>query len=167
MSSWSRTIIAPLAILNHYKPVPRLPADKQLHELYPPGLENTDLSLKKDARFWAWKNFFLRCDQILKIYDRLPVHPLRQRALKAAENWMVERMGEGSERPQRDFPAMLNAMMALRVPRLWRGPSAGAKGGPGLCRVCSWMIRRIFAFSPVFRPCGTRPSPRSRWPSPA
>ncbi len=115
MSSWSRTIIAPLAILNHYKPVRALPADKQLHELYPAGLENTDLSLKKDSRFWAWKNFFLRCDQLLKIYDRLPVHPLRQRALKAAEHWMVERMGEGSEGLSAIFPAMLNGMMALRV----------------------------------------------------
>lgn len=115
MSSWSRTIIAPLAILNHYKPVRELPADKQLHELYPAGLENTDLSLKKDPRYWAWKNFFLRCDQILKVYDRLPVHPLRQRALKAAESWMVERMGEGSEGLSAIYPAMLNAMMALRV----------------------------------------------------
>lgn len=115
MSSWSRTIIAPLAILNHFKPVRTLPADKHLHELYPAGMENTDLSLKKDPRFWAWKNFFLRCDRLLKIYDRFPVHPLRQRALKTTEAWMVERMGEGSEGLSAIFPAMLNAMMALRV----------------------------------------------------
>ena len=115
MSSWSRTIIAPLAILNHFKPVRNLPADKHLHELYPAGLENTDLSLKKDPRFWAWKNFFLRCDRYLKIYDRLPVHPLRHRALKAVERWMIRRMGEGSEGLSAIFPAMLNAMMALRV----------------------------------------------------
>ncbi len=43
------------------------------------------------------------------------MHPLRQRALKAAETWMVERMGEGSEGLGAIFPAMLNAMMALRV----------------------------------------------------
>jgi len=115
MSSWSRTIIAPLAILNHYKPVRHLPAEKHLHELYPAGLENTDLSLKKDPRFWAWKNFFLRCDRFLKFYDRLPIHPLRQRALKAAERWMIRRMGEGSDGLSAIFPAMLNAMMALQV----------------------------------------------------
>ena len=40
---------------------------------------------------------------------------LRQRALKAAETWMVERMGEGSDGLGAIFPAMLNAMMALRV----------------------------------------------------
>jgi squalene-hopene/tetraprenyl-beta-curcumene cyclase len=115
MSSWSRTIIAPLTILNHYRPTRQLPSAMRLHELYPAGLENTDLSLKRHPRFWAWRNFFLRCDKFLKLYDRLPIHPLRQRALKAAETWMVERMGEGSEGLSAIFPAMLNAMMALRV----------------------------------------------------
>jgi hypothetical protein len=115
MSSWSRAIIAPLTILNHYKPTRHLPSAMQLHELYPAGLENTDLSLKRHPRFWAWRNFFLRCDKFLKLYDKFPIHPLRRRALKAAETWMVERMGEGSQGLSAIFPAMLNAMMALRA----------------------------------------------------
>lgn len=115
MSSWSRTIIAPLAILNHFKPTRTLPAHLHLHELYPAGLENTDLSLKKDGRFWAWRNFFLRCDAVLKLYNRFPFHPLRSRALRKAKKWMTGRMGEGSEGLSAIFPAMLNAMMALRV----------------------------------------------------
>jgi len=115
MSAWSRTIIAPLTILNHYKPIRTLPAAMQLHELYPAGLENTDLSLKKENRFWAWRNFFLRCDRLLKFYNKLPIHPLRRRALAAAKSWMVERMGEGSDGLGAIFPAMLNGMMALRV----------------------------------------------------
>lgn len=115
MSSWSRTIIAPLAILNHSKPTRTLPAHLHLHELYPAGLENTNLSLKKDPRFWAWRNFFLRCDAVLKLYNRFPFHPLRSLALKKAEAWMTARMGEGSEGLSAIFPAMLNAMMALHV----------------------------------------------------
>jgi len=115
MSSWSRAMLAPLAILNHFKPVRHLPAAMALHELYPAGLENTNLSLKKDGRMWSWRNFFLRCDRALKLYDRLPFHPLRRHALRAAEKWMTERMGEGSEGLAAIFPAMLNAMMALRA----------------------------------------------------
>jgi squalene-hopene/tetraprenyl-beta-curcumene cyclase len=115
MSSWSRTIIAPLAILNHFKPTRTLPAALHLHELYPAGMENTDLSLKKDRRFWAWRNFFLRCDSLLRLYNRFPFHPLRRRALKAVEDWMTERMGDGSEGLSAIFPAMLNAMMALQA----------------------------------------------------
>ena len=115
MSAWSRTIIAPLAILNHYRPTRALPARLHLHELYPAGMENTDLSLNKDARFWAWRNFFLRCNAVLKLYNRFPFHPLRHRALRKAKEWMTARMGEGSEGLSAIFPAMLNAMMALRV----------------------------------------------------
>jgi len=115
MSSWSRTIIAPLAILNHFKPTRALPPEFHLHELYPAGLENTDLSLKKDPRFWAWRNFFLRWDSILKVHNRFPFHPVRKLALRKAEEWMTERMGEGSEGLSAIFPAMLNSMMALRV----------------------------------------------------
>jgi len=115
MSSWTRTIIAPLTILNHFKPTRALPQDKQLHELYPAGMENTDLSLRKDPRYWAWRNFFLRCDQGLKLYDRLPVHPLRKKAVKAAEEWMVERIGDGSDGLGAIFPSMLNAIMALHA----------------------------------------------------
>ena len=115
MSSWTRAIVAPLTILNHFKPTRELPASRLLHELYPAGLENTDLSLRKDPRFWAWRNFFLRCDSFLKLYDRFPVHPLRARAVRAAERWMVERMGEGSEGLAAIFPSMLNALMALRA----------------------------------------------------
>ena len=115
MSAWSRTIIAPLAILNHFKPTRTLPAAMHLHELYPAGLENTDLSLKNERRFWSWRNFFLRCDSLLKVYNRFPFHPLRQKALHAAESWMTERMGEGSDGLSAIFPAMLNSLMALQV----------------------------------------------------
>jgi len=115
MSSWSRTIIAPLTILNHFKPTRTLPAHLQLHELYPAGLENTDLSLKKDPRFWAWRNFFLRWDTVLKLYNRFPFHPLRRLALRKAEAWMTERMGEGSDGLSAIFPAMLNSLMALHA----------------------------------------------------
>jgi squalene-hopene/tetraprenyl-beta-curcumene cyclase len=115
MSSWSRTIIAPLAILNHFKPTRNLPAAQQLHELYPAGMGDADFSLKKDRRFWAWRNFFLRCDAVLKIYNRIPVHPLRKLALKRTEEWMTARMGEGSEGLSAIFPAMLNSLMALQT----------------------------------------------------
>lgn len=115
MSSWTRAIVAPLSILHHFKPVRPLPPEKMLHELYPAGMENTDLSLKKDPRFWSWRNAFLRLDHLLKLYDRFHPVALRQRALRAVEAWMLERMGEGSEGLAAIFPAMLNALMALQA----------------------------------------------------
>jgi squalene-hopene/tetraprenyl-beta-curcumene cyclase len=117
LSSWSRAMLMPLAILNHFRPTRHLPADKQLHELYPVGSEQSDLGLPRDARFWAWPNFFLRCDRLLKWLHRLRWKPFRTYALERAEAWIAERMGEGSDGLGAIFPAMLNALIALKALR--------------------------------------------------
>ncbi len=115
MSSWSRAMLIPLAIINHFKPTRKLPENKQLHELYPCGLEGANFTLPPSGRFFTWRNFFLRCDRMLKWTESLPWKPLRALALKRAETWMVERMGEGSDGLATIFPAMLNALIALEA----------------------------------------------------
>src|SRR5215212_6793687 len=47
MSSWSRAMLVPLAIINHFKPTRELPESKQLHELYPLGTEHKDFRLPR------------------------------------------------------------------------------------------------------------------------
>src|SRR5438477_9968079 len=60
MPSWSRAMLIPLSIINHFKPMRMLPWDKQLHELYLMGTEHMDFRLPRDERFFNWRNFFLR-----------------------------------------------------------------------------------------------------------
>ena len=115
MSSWSRAMLIPLAIINHFKPTRELPGMKQLHELYPLGTEHKDFTLPRDPRFFAWRNFFLRADHGLKIVSKFGWRPMRKRALEEAERWMLERIGEGSDGLAAVFPAMLNALIALRA----------------------------------------------------
>ena len=115
MSSWSRAMLVPLAIINHFKPTRSLPGEKQLHELYPLGTEQSDLRLPRSDSFWAWRNFFLRVDDVLKFLHPLNFHPMRRRALEEAERWMLERIGEGSDGLATVFPAMLNCLIALRA----------------------------------------------------
>ena len=115
MSSWSRAMLVPLAIINHFKPTRELPGLKQLHELYPLGTEHKDFTLPRDPRFFAWRNFFLRGDHALKIISKLGWRPMRKRALEEAERWMRERISDGSDGLAAVFPAMLNAMIALRA----------------------------------------------------
>src|SRR5215813_10326414 len=115
MSSWSRAMLVPLAIINHFKPTRALPGEKQLHELYPLGTENQDLRLPRDERFFTWRNFFLRLDTVLKFLHPLQFPPMRRRALEEAERWMLERIGEGSDGLATVFPAMLNCLIALRA----------------------------------------------------
>jgi squalene-hopene/tetraprenyl-beta-curcumene cyclase len=115
MSSWSRAMLVPLAIINHFKPTRILPGEKQLHELYPLGTEQSDLRLPRSETFWTWRNFFLRLDDTLKFLQPLRIRPLRRRALEEAERWMLERIGEGSDGLAAVFPAMLNCLIALRA----------------------------------------------------
>ncbi|MBX6325146.1 MAG: squalene--hopene cyclase [Chthoniobacterales bacterium] len=115
MSSWSRAMLVPLAIINHFKPTRVLPGEKQLHELYPLGAEQSDLRLPRSEKFWTWRNFFLRLDDTLKFLQPLRIEPLRRRALEEAERWILERIGEGSDGLAAVYPAMLNALIALRT----------------------------------------------------
>lgn len=115
VSSWTRAMVVPLAIINHYRPTKILPPEHHLHELYPVGTETRDFSLPRDRHhLLTWRNFFLGCDRLLKVHEKLPAKPLRTRALAAAEKWMIERLGEGSDGLAAIFPAMLNALIALQ-----------------------------------------------------
>jgi squalene-hopene/tetraprenyl-beta-curcumene cyclase len=115
MSSWSRAMLIPLSIINHFKPTRVLPGEKQLHELYPLGTEQSDLRLPRSEPFWTWRNFFLRVDDVLKFLHPLRFRPMRGRALEEAEQWMLQRIGEGSDGLAAVFPAMLNSLIALRA----------------------------------------------------
>ena len=114
MSSWSRAMLIPLSIINHFKPTRVLPGEKQLHELYPLGTEQADLRLPRSEKFWTWRNFFLRLDDTFKFLQPLRIGLLRRRALETAERWMLERIREGSDGLAAVYPAMLNCMIALR-----------------------------------------------------
>src|SRR5438477_6480944 len=113
MSSWSRAMLIPLAIINHFKPTRELPGLKQLHELYPLGTEHKDFTLPRDPRFFAWRTFFLRADHALKLISKLEFRPMRKRELGEAERWMVERIGDGAEGRAEVFPERLNPVIAL------------------------------------------------------
>ncbi len=115
VSSWSRAMLVPLAIINHHRPTRTLPPSQHLHELYPVGSEDDDLGLGWRRPRLGWPNFFLACDRMLKLLHQLPWKPWRRAALARAEEWMTERMGEGSDGLAAIFPAMLNSRIALRA----------------------------------------------------
>jgi squalene-hopene/tetraprenyl-beta-curcumene cyclase len=115
MSSWSRAMVVPLSIVNHFKPVRHLPPEKQLHELFPYGTEHSNLGMPFDKKFFTWKNFFLRWDRTLKFLDTLPWKPFRSRALKKAEAWILERVDEGTDGLGAIFPSMMYTIMVLKT----------------------------------------------------
>jgi len=111
MSSWTRGIVIPMAILSALRPNWRVPESAHVDELF------ADPSHKTAAFDWSdqlisWKNFFLALDRGFKLYEKLPWKPLRQRALREAKQWMVEHM-ERSEGVAAIYPAMMNSIFAL------------------------------------------------------
>src|SRR5664279_3362498 len=103
MSSWSRSMLVPLAIINHFKPTRLLKKQFNLNELDPERI--------------TWRNFFLWLDRVHKFaewFAQNNIHPFRKRALRKAEQWMLERL-EGSDGLAAIFPAMLNSLIALKA----------------------------------------------------
>ncbi|MEW6303763.1 MAG: squalene--hopene cyclase [Verrucomicrobiota bacterium] len=115
MSNWSRAMIIPLAIINHFRPTRRLDNGVNLDELYPNGKWELDESLRPRYFDFSVRNMFLWLDRLHKLAEwvqRQGLHPFRTRALKKAEQWMLERF-EGSDGLAAIFPAMLNSLIAL------------------------------------------------------
>ena len=111
MSSWTRGIVIPLAILYAHKPDWKLPGHVRVDELF------RDAGAKASAFAWgdhlfSWRNFFLALDRALKLYERVPWKPLRQRALRQAQSWLLEHL-ERSDGLGAIYPAMMNAIFAL------------------------------------------------------
>jgi squalene-hopene/tetraprenyl-beta-curcumene cyclase len=113
MSSWSRSMLVPLAIINHFKPT-RRPSGITLDELYPEGYHERDLRLPRDPQRFTLRNFFLWMDGFLKFIEKTRLRPFRKLALRKAERWMIERF-EGTDGLAAIFPAMLNSLIALKA----------------------------------------------------
>src|SRR5499433_53407 len=118
MSSWTRGIVIPMAILSALRPDWRLPEHARVDELF------KDPSNKTAAFDWSkqlisWKNFFLALDRALKAYEKLPWKPLRQRAIREAKQWMLHHI-ERTEGLAAIYPAMMNSIFALMA--LGHGP---------------------------------------------
>jgi squalene-hopene/tetraprenyl-beta-curcumene cyclase len=113
ISSWSRGILVPLSITYAKKPFKKLAPEQGIDELFVGGRANANLHLRWDRKPISWRNFFLALDRLAHWAERVHIRPLRKKALKKAEQWMLERF-EGSDGLGAIYPAMLNAIVALR-----------------------------------------------------
>ncbi|HEX3659149.1 MAG TPA: squalene--hopene cyclase [Pirellulales bacterium] len=118
VSAWSRTIIMPLAIMSACRPTTDIDARLGIRELFLrppeqwpplrcPGLAGGTGPL-------SWDRFFRVLDRSLQFCERNGILPLRRRALKAAERWVLERF-EGSDGLGAIFPPMIWSVIALRA----------------------------------------------------
>ena len=111
-SAWTRAIVVPLSIVWAFKPVRPLARNFNIDELYKSGRRMKDCGIKWDKRVISWKNFFLFFDRMCKLLYKLRLRPLRGKAIKKAEGWMINRFDK-SDGLCAIYPAMINSVMAL------------------------------------------------------
>jgi squalene-hopene/tetraprenyl-beta-curcumene cyclase len=111
MSSWTRGIVIPMAILSAIRPDWRLPEHARVDELFKNPAHQA-AAFDWSDKVVSWKNFFLALDRAFKVYEKLPWKPLRQRALREAKHWVLEHI-ERTEGLAAIYPAMMNSILAL------------------------------------------------------
>lgn len=115
VSAWTRTMIQPLAIVTSCRakrPTPLRP-DQGLDELFVSQRDRHRL-LPGEGKPRNWSRVFLSLDKILKLVDRAGMTPLRRRALKRVEDWIVSHTGNSAGLGA-IFPPMVYIHIALRA----------------------------------------------------
>lgn len=117
MSAWSRTIMIPLSIMWAQRPVRELDDRVGIGELFvksPDDWPELRGAGGGDSSGWiSWERFFRNTDRALKWLERRGINPLRARALRAAERWMVSRF-VASDGLGAIFPPIVWSVVALR-----------------------------------------------------
>jgi squalene-hopene/tetraprenyl-beta-curcumene cyclase len=114
VSYWSRTVMVPLFILCTRKPLAKNPRGVHIRELFttPPEIERDYF---RDARKGGWLGkVLLVVDRLSRRIDPFIPNAMRERATRAAEQWMLERLN-GEDGLGAIFPAMVNALEVMTI----------------------------------------------------
>jgi squalene-hopene/tetraprenyl-beta-curcumene cyclase len=111
MSSWTRAIVIPLAIVHASNPQRPVPDGFDLRELF---LRFPPRGVKCYVDKPGWKQLFLTLDRLAKYWERFGSTSIRQKAIRACERWMLERT-RYSDGLGAIYPPMMYLIMALDV----------------------------------------------------
>lgn len=113
MSSWTRTIVVPLAIVSACRPVKHLPAEKGIRDLFLEDPLKARWPSPPTRRWISWTNFFLGVDATYKLLEPvLRATGLRRKGLDRSLAWMRERFQQ-SDGLGAIFPPMIYTILAL------------------------------------------------------
>ncbi|MCE2458355.1 MAG: squalene--hopene cyclase [Dehalococcoidia bacterium] len=87
-ASWARATIVPMTVILTLHPTRPPPERSWIMELYPEGPVTFSISRWK-AKPFSLKGWFLVLDRVARIYRNLPFMPGRERAIKAAVDWII------------------------------------------------------------------------------
>jgi squalene-hopene/tetraprenyl-beta-curcumene cyclase len=111
MSSWTRAIVISLAIVHAANPKRPVPAGFDLDELF---LQGAPTRPERSLAMFSWRNFFLKLDRFLKVWERRGPAFVRRHATNKCAEWMIRHF-ERSDGLGAIYPSMQYAIMALDV----------------------------------------------------
>ncbi|HWR35443.1 MAG TPA: squalene--hopene cyclase [Clostridia bacterium] len=106
MSSWTRTIIVPLSLVQALGSTKPTPGGVRVDELVHP---HRKFALQRKDRI---ANLFITADKLFKRWERQSVKQIRGRAIRQAEHWMLDHL-QYSEGLGAIYPSMMYAIMAM------------------------------------------------------
>jgi len=107
LSSWTRTIIVPLSIVQATGVTRKTPHNLRVEELFHP---HRKIALHRKDRI---ANLFIKADTLFKRWERQKVNKkIRSYAIHAAETWMLSRL-HFSDGLGAIYPSMMYSIMAL------------------------------------------------------
>ncbi|HXK33482.1 MAG TPA: squalene--hopene cyclase [Dehalococcoidia bacterium] len=89
-ASWARATIVPILVVWAARPLAPLPPGVSVDELYVDPADRRRVRHPRARRPLSARNVFLALDAALKAHERSPWKPLRRRALRACERWILE-----------------------------------------------------------------------------
>ena len=114
MSSWSRAIVVPLSVIWASKPSCQIPEHASIEEL---RIVDSRVAGPRFSRgslaHHGWSLFFQVVDRAHKLLEHIGFLPLRPRALRRAEQWILQRL-DNSDGLGAIFPPIVNTIIALR-----------------------------------------------------
>ena len=113
MSYWARTVIVPLLVLQSEKPLASNARGVHVPELFEGATPLPRTSKAANTKkLWTWG--FNALDVALKAVEPIWPRPLRQRAINACRDFVVERLN-GEDGLGAIYPAMANSVMMLAL----------------------------------------------------
>jgi squalene-hopene/tetraprenyl-beta-curcumene cyclase len=114
VSAWTRTMILPLGIVTTLRYTRQIAPKHRIDELYLDHAAANRLAEPPRGIPRNWRDVFLRVDQLLKRYEESPSPFLREKAMRAAEAWLLEHL-DGSEGLGAIFPPMVYILVVFRA----------------------------------------------------
>ena len=105
VSAWTRAMLVPMAIIQHFKPTRMISVERGISELFAKPDRKGAVSADR------WRSIVLGS---LQRFQRHGLIPSRQDALAAAEKWLIDRVSEGCSGLGAIFPSMLQSLIALK-----------------------------------------------------